>query len=356
MTSLNNISTIIGPALTAVSVGMALALGFSFCQYFSERRRRREFRNSRGLGSKDSSGQTSATISVTPSLWNWVAGLWNIKPPRLETEPFPSFLSYFIHHIGRYSFAIGSVTLVLIVRWLLEPVLEGSMPFSFFLAAVLFTARTQGIWETLLALALGFLLGTWFFADPKNSFSFSGQHDWWAAAIYIIVSLGIVWFLKSEQTAWLRTLSSDISALKQLWELQQERAYPGQLQRTREWLASLVENAEGAILSTGLDGRILTWNAAANRLLGWSASEIIGRPLADLLPLNRQPELQQILQQISRGERLSPWHVLLHGQNGSRTEVTMSIAPVKDHLGRLQGISFIVPGQLSQPNGLPGGQ
>ena len=93
---------------------------------------------------------------------------------------------------------------MLVIRWLLEPVLEGGMPFSFFLAAVLFTALTQGIWETLLALVLGFLLGTWYFAQPQ-SFSFFDHHDWWAAAIYLVIGAGIIWLLKSERTAWLRT-------------------------------------------------------------------------------------------------------------------------------------------------------
>ncbi len=339
-----------------------MSLIFSFCQYFTERKRRREFRNSWAAPpTKAQPGQSTFAIPAAPPLWNWWATFWQFKLARLEAEPFPSFPSYFIHHIRRYSFAIISVTVVLIVRWLLEPTLEGSMPFSFFLAAVLFTARTQGIWETLLALILGFLLGTWFFAEPL-SLGFSDLHDWWAATLYFIVGLGIVWLLKSEQTAWLRTISSDLSALKQTRELHQARVSHGQPQPSRELLASIVENSQEAILSASPEGRILTWNAAATRLLGWSAKEIIGQSLTSLLASMCQQELQQISLQLSRGERLKRRQTILNGKDGLRVESTMTISPVRDQLGSFTGMSVIVQegcpqnlALLSPTGGLPGG-
>jgi PAS domain S-box-containing protein len=345
MTSSNNIQTIVEPAFTAVWMGLAGSLIFSFCQYFNERRRRREFRNSwTSNPPKDHGGPTSTASPPAPSLWNWVAVWWQTRATRQEAEPFPSFPSYFIHHIGRYGFAILSVTLVLIVRWLLEPVLEGSMPFSFFLAAVLLTARTQGIWETLLALVLGFLLGTWFFAQP-NTLGFSDQHDWWAAALYFVVGLGIVWFLKSEQTAWLRTLSSDLSALKGARQLRPERAAHERSPGTRDLLASIVEYAQDPILSITREGRITTWNAAAEKFLGWSAQEAIGQPLTTFLPPPGQAELRQITEQVARGERLKNWQTILSAKNGDRIEALMTISPVKEPSGQLVGVSLIAQHQ-----------
>jgi len=363
MRSLNNIHTTLGAALIALAIGLGMSLLFSFCQYCSERNRRREFRRSWTRNpAKNQSGSPTNTLTTAPTPWNWLAAPWQARLTRLEAEPFPSFISYYLSRIGRYGYAIAAVMLVFIVRWLLDPALEGSMPFSFFLAAVLFTARTQGIWETVLALALGFLMGIWFFTEPGSSFRLAGQHDWWAAAIYLLVGLGIVWFLKSEQTAWLRTLSSDIAALKQVRDLQPGRSLDAPPQHTRDLLASIVENAQDAILSTTGDGRILTWNAAAARLFGWSAAEIAGQPLADLLPPTRQPELQAILQQVSRGERLKPWQTILSGKEGLRLESSVTISPVKDRFGKPVGLSFIVHGRSpdleprSQPDGLPDGQ
>ncbi len=362
MTNSNNFRTLMEPALTAVILGLVGALLFSFCQYFSERQRRREFRNSwTGNPPKDRAGQASTPTPLAPSLWNFIATLLQSKATRLETEPFPSFVSYFIHHIGRYGFAILSVTLVLAVRWLLEPALEGAMPFSFFLAAVLFTARTQGIWETLLALVLGFLVGTWFFAQP-GTLGFSDQHDWWAAVMYFTVGLGIVWFLKSEQTAWLRTLSSDISALKGVRPSLATRGALEPAQGNRELLASIVECAQDAIVSISPEGRILTWNAAAERCFGWSARETVGQPLTNLLPPTRQRELGRITEQIGRDERLQTWQIILHTKSRTQVEALMTTSPVKSSSGQLMGVSLIVKNQpqtlapASSPGQLPGGQ
>lgn len=331
MTSLNSIQTTIEPALTAMVVGMLGSLIFSFCQYFGERRHRREFRNS--WSTNPAKDQAAPAVAATP--WNWIAGLLSAKATRREPEPFPSFASYFVHRIGRHGFAVFSVTLVLIVRWLLEPVLEGSMPFSFFLAAVLFTARTQGIWETILALVLGFLLGTWFFAQPR-SLGFSGQHDWWAAGLYFTIGFGIIWLLKSEQTAWLRSVTSDFSVLRSIRVLPNE-----QPQGTRELLANIVEWAHDPILSISPEGRIMTWNAAAELHFGWPAQEAIGQTLTDLLPPTLHAELDQVIETIGKSNKPKHWQINLHAKNGDRVEALMKISPIKGTSGHLVGLSLI---------------
>jgi len=333
MTSFNNIRTIIEPAVIAVLVGLMGSLIFSFCQYFNERRRRREFRNS--WSTKVLENQTAASPAA-PSVWNWVAAWFPGKAARAEVAPFPSFVSYYSHHLGRYGFAILSVTLVLVIRCLLEPALEGSLPFSFFLAAVLVTARTQGIWETLLALVLGFVLGSWFFAQPK-SLGISAQQDWWAAGLYFTVGLGIVWFLKSEQTAWLRTLTSGLSVLRAFKQKKKEKS-----PSPRDLLASMVEWAQDPILSLTPEGRIMTWNVAAEKRFGWSAQEAIGQPLTTLLPPTRQAELRQLTEQVGRGEPLKPWSISVNAKCGQPVEALITISPVRESSGRLLGVSLIV--------------
>src|ERR1700736_110909 len=70
-------------------------------------------------------------------------------------------------------------------------------------------------------------------------------------------------------------------------------------------LAAIVESSEDAILSKGLDGVITSWNAGAQRLFGYAAEEILGRPASLLLPSDRQGDDSRILEAIKRGERVA---------------------------------------------------
>src|SRR5712692_4168177 len=67
--------------------------------------------------------------------------------------------------------------------------------------------------------------------------------------------------------------------------------------------ASIVESADDAIISTTLDGIILSWNPAAERIFGYSLEEVKGRPISILVPQERFDEVPQILSRVKRGER-----------------------------------------------------
>ena len=344
MTSLNNLHALWEPALTALLTGFAASFVFGFCQYFNERRRRRDFRNV-WVNASSIDPKNHAPPNEASSLWRRLRSFFPAKFIRAETEFFPSFPRYFLHRIRRYSFAIVSVTVVLLVRWQLESALQGSMPFSFFLAAVLFTARTQGVWETLLALALGFLMGTWFFVEPKSS-SFFDHHDWWAAAIYLVIGSGIIWLLKSEQTAWLRTLSADISALKQT---QQTRPVVSNEENKRhELLAQLVENARDAIVSITPEGNIMTWNSAAEELFGWSSKEAVGKSLTTLLPAVGQEESLQLEQHLGAEMSRKTLQTTFGDRNGTPVDATTTISPIKDEHSRMVGVSLIIRDQTDR--------
>jgi PAS domain S-box-containing protein len=69
-------------------------------------------------------------------------------------------------------------------------------------------------------------------------------------------------------------------------------------------LSSIVESSEDAIASKDLNGTIATWNRGAERLFGYSADEIIGKPITILIPPERQDEEPLILERIQRGERI----------------------------------------------------
>src|SRR5262249_6738966 len=76
------------------------------------------------------------------------------------------------------------------------------------------------------------------------------------------------------------------------------------LEQRLEQLAAIVESAEDAIIGKTLDGIVLTWNAGAERIYGYSASEAAGKPMTMLLPQGRANEESEILGRIQRGEQV----------------------------------------------------
>src|SRR5581483_10062957 len=95
------------------------------------------------------------------------------------------------------------------------------------------------------------------------------------------------------------------------------------------------------IISKTLDGVILTWNAGAERLYGYSASEAIGRQMTMLLPEDRSDEEADILLRIGRGERVEHFDTVRLTKSGDRVDVSLTISPTRDRNGRITGASHI---------------
>jgi two-component system cell cycle sensor histidine kinase/response regulator CckA len=100
-------------------------------------------------------------------------------------------------------------------------------------------------------------------------------------------------------------------------------------------LAALVEFSEDAILGRTLDGTITRWNHAAQGLFGWSAAEVVGRPVSLLVPPGRTDEMPGIRSRLLRGERVASLETVRVRKDGSRVEVALTVSPVRDEAGRV---------------------
>jgi PAS domain S-box-containing protein len=113
-------------------------------------------------------------------------------------------------------------------------------------------------------------------------------------------------------------------------------------QRTSARLAAIVEFSGDAILAKNLDGVVQSWNAAAQRLFGYTAEEIVGKPVTMLFPKERLSEEDHILSRLRQGQAVERFETVRVAKNGRRIPVSVSISPIKDKHGVVIGASKII--------------
>ena len=106
-------------------------------------------------------------------------------------------------------------------------------------------------------------------------------------------------------------------------------------------LASIVDSSEDAIISKTLDGTITSWNSGAQRLYGYTAEEMIGRSIHEIVPEENREELRTILGRLAKGERVEHLETIRVRRDGSHLEVELTVSPLKDENGRVVGASAI---------------
>ncbi len=110
----------------------------------------------------------------------------------------------------------------------------------------------------------------------------------------------------------------------------------------RERLAAIVESSRDAIVGTDLDGVVVSWNAGAEVLFGCPAAEILGTPIARLIPEEARGQEAFVLDQLRRGESVEPFETLRRTADGRLIDVSVSASPVQDAGGRVVGGARIV--------------
>ncbi len=104
-------------------------------------------------------------------------------------------------------------------------------------------------------------------------------------------------------------------------------------------LAAIVESSDDAIISKTLEGRITTWNKAAERIYGYSAAETIGSQISMLLAPGREDELTKLLASVAAGKRVSHLETVRRRKDGTLIDVSVTVSPILDASGRVIGAS-----------------
>jgi PAS domain S-box-containing protein len=211
----------------------------------------------------------------------------------------------------RYAAGLAIFFLALALRFAILPI-SGGIPFLTFYPAVMFAALLCGIGPALMVIVLGGLAGNYIFMEPYWAFSYSSGAIA-SVAVFMLSGLLICMIVHRNR--------------------KEEAA--------RALLAAVVASSESAIISKTIKGVITSWNPAAEQLFGYTAAEVMGKPMTILFPQDRHSEEAELLARVVRGERVSQYETKRLRKNGSIIEVSVNLSPIRDRLGRIVGVSKI---------------
>ncbi len=107
------------------------------------------------------------------------------------------------------------------------------------------------------------------------------------------------------------------------------------------WLAALIESADDAIISKTLDGIITSWNKGAQRIFGYTADEVIGKPVTILIPADHEDEEPAILARLRAGKRIEHYETIRVTKDGRLRDISLTVSPIKGPNGEIVGASKI---------------
>jgi PAS domain S-box-containing protein len=114
-----------------------------------------------------------------------------------------------------------------------------------------------------------------------------------------------------------------------------------ELEQVQALLATIVESSDDAIIGKSVGGKILSWNGGAERLYGYSASEVVGRNIREIVPPELHEEAELLLARIRLGDRVDHFRTRRQRKDGSCIDVSITISPIVDSVGRVIGASTI---------------
>jgi len=111
---------------------------------------------------------------------------------------------------------------------------------------------------------------------------------------------------------------------------------------TKAFLASIVESSEDAIVSSTAGGIIVSWNRGAERLYGYRAEEIVGKPVSTLAPADQRASLKWISDKLQRGESVGQFEGIARTKAGTRVNISISACPIKNADGQITARAAIM--------------
>lgn len=136
-------------------------------------------------------------------------------------------------------------------------------------------------------------------------------------------------------------ISRLVQAVRHELRVAQDRRRRRQTEATVSYLASLVQSAEDAIVGTTSEGTIVSWNAGAEQLYGYSAADVIGQPISVLFPPYRPEAWSETIDRLKQGQPVERLETVRLRKDGTPVEVSVTVSVIRDQEGRIIGASSI---------------
>ena len=215
----------------------------------------------------------------------------------------------------RYGASLAATATALGI-WFMWPAMHQT-PFVIFIAAVIVSARFFGFGPALLCtIASALALDYFVFASFHLSLNLSPS-DSERLVVFVLVSLLAAGLARQRTQAETRAIE------------------------TRQRMAAIVESCQDAIMGMTLNGAIVSWNAGAEALFGYSESAIIGRPVEAVIPAYRSGKLSEMYRRLQCDELIDRFETLGQRQDGSSFELALTHSPLKDSHGQIIGASVL---------------
>ncbi len=213
----------------------------------------------------------------------------------------------------RYALAILAVFVALYLRYLLTPLLGEQQPYFAVLLAVVFSAWLCGLGPSIVTTVFG-ALGVWYLIlPPSHSWAIPDRSELFGLLRFLVLSGVLIALAESNRHV-------SVAESK---------------------LAAIVSSSDDAIISKDLDGIITSWNDGAQRLYGWTAAEVVGRPVTVIVPPELAHEETEILSCLKAGQRIDPYETIRVSKTRERVEVSLTVSPIRDSAGRIVGASKV---------------
>jgi PAS domain S-box-containing protein len=228
--------------------------------------------------------------------------------------PLYKFEPRWSDRVAWYASAIAATALSWCI-WSLSPVMHQD-PFVIFILAVVFIARFYGFGPAVVCTFSSALVLDYFMFRPRLDIAVS-EIELQRVGVFVLISVLVAGLARQRSRA--ETLADEV----------------------RQQLAAIITSSDDAILSFTVDGIVTSWNRGAELLYGYTAAEIIGRPLAVLVPTDRAGEVERNIEYLRRGERIGSYQTEKIHKSGTRLQVLLSISPIRNENGELVGASAI---------------
>ncbi len=235
--------------------------------------------------------------------------------------------------LAAYAIALCAVAVATIVRWALSGYLPAGPPFVTYFVAIAVAALCGGVWPGVLATVLSAIIAFYLFMPPKFGYAFD-EANAIALALFILCSGLLVLIVTALNAAIDRSLK-----LEENLEAEIERS--SRAERDSRRLAAIVESSDDAIVAKDLNGIVTSWNKGAERVFGYTAEEMIGRPISLLIPADRENEEPSILARLRKGERIEHYETVRQRKDGSLIDISLTVSPITDRDGNVMGASKI---------------